>query len=101
TEARKQENIKNEDVGGMFVENTKNPEVIREQKLEPRADGTQCLNGKSWLPCYGDLRTKKFPLLVKKVATARRKEKPLPGRLHCYQSQEETVSQSQMTVSLS
>nr|GEU97282.1 reverse transcriptase domain-containing protein [Tanacetum cinerariifolium] len=28
-----------------------------EQKLEPRADGTQFLNGRSWLPCYGDLRT--------------------------------------------
>nr|GFC66880.1 putative reverse transcriptase domain-containing protein [Tanacetum cinerariifolium] len=37
TEARKPENIKNEDVGGMLVENAKNPEVIREQKLEPRA----------------------------------------------------------------
>ncbi|GJZ48698.1 putative reverse transcriptase domain-containing protein [Tanacetum coccineum] len=27
------------------------------KKLEPRADGTLCLNGRSWLPCYGDLRT--------------------------------------------
>nr|GEW16777.1 putative reverse transcriptase domain-containing protein [Tanacetum cinerariifolium] len=26
-------------------------------KLEPRADGTLCLNGRSWLPCYGDLRS--------------------------------------------
>nr|GEV81386.1 putative reverse transcriptase domain-containing protein [Tanacetum cinerariifolium] len=57
TEARKPENLKKEDVGGMLVENAKNPEAIREQKLEPRADGTQCLNGRSWLPCYGDLRT--------------------------------------------
>nr|GEY59047.1 reverse transcriptase domain-containing protein [Tanacetum cinerariifolium] len=56
TEARKQENIKNEDVGGMLVENSKNPEAIREQKLEPCADGTQCLNGRSWLPCYSNLR---------------------------------------------
>nr|GFA37063.1 putative reverse transcriptase domain-containing protein [Tanacetum cinerariifolium] len=56
TEAQKPENIKNEDVGGMFVENAKNPEAIREQKLEPRADGTQCLNGKIWLPWYGDFR---------------------------------------------
>ncbi|GJV14160.1 putative reverse transcriptase domain-containing protein [Tanacetum coccineum] len=40
TEARKPENIKNEDVGGMLVENAKFPEAIREQKLEPRADGT-------------------------------------------------------------
>ncbi|GKA20645.1 putative reverse transcriptase domain-containing protein [Tanacetum coccineum] len=57
TEARKPENIKNEDVGGMLIENAKFPEAIREQKLEPRADGTLCLNGRSWLPCYGDLRT--------------------------------------------
>nr|GFB58971.1 putative reverse transcriptase domain-containing protein [Tanacetum cinerariifolium] len=57
TEAQKPENIKNEDVGGMLVENAKNPEAIREQKLEPLADGTQCLNGRSWLPCYGDLQT--------------------------------------------
>ncbi|GKA27467.1 hypothetical protein Tco_0713635, partial [Tanacetum coccineum] len=57
TEARKPENIKNEDVGGMLVENAKNSEAIRIEKLEPRADGTLCLNGRSWLPCYGDLRT--------------------------------------------
>ncbi|GJY92222.1 putative reverse transcriptase domain-containing protein, partial [Tanacetum coccineum] len=57
TEARKPKNIKNKDVGGMLVENAKNPEAIRTEKLEPRADGTLCLNGRSWLPCYGDLRT--------------------------------------------
>ncbi|GKC14769.1 putative reverse transcriptase domain-containing protein [Tanacetum coccineum] len=57
TEARKPENIKNEDVGGMLVENTKNPEAIRMEKLEPHADGTLCLNGRSWLPCYGNLWT--------------------------------------------
>ncbi|GJR38269.1 putative reverse transcriptase domain-containing protein [Tanacetum coccineum] len=57
TEARKPENIKSEDVRGMLIENAKFPEAIREQKLEPRADGTLCLNGRSWLPCYGDLRT--------------------------------------------
>nr|GEX25788.1 hypothetical protein [Tanacetum cinerariifolium] len=56
TEAQKTENIKNEDVGGMLVEYAKNLEAVREQKLEPHADGTQCLNGRSWLPCYGDLR---------------------------------------------
>ncbi|GJX71422.1 putative reverse transcriptase domain-containing protein [Tanacetum coccineum] len=38
TEARKPENIKNEDVGGMLVENAKNPEAIRTEKLEPHAD---------------------------------------------------------------
>nr|GFB31822.1 putative reverse transcriptase domain-containing protein [Tanacetum cinerariifolium] len=57
TEARKRANIIKEDVGGMLVENAKNQDAIREQKLEPCADGTQCLNGRSWIPCYGDLRT--------------------------------------------
>ncbi|GJS32059.1 putative reverse transcriptase domain-containing protein [Tanacetum coccineum] len=57
TEARKPENIKNEDVGGMLIENSKDPEKLRTEKLEPRVDGTLCLNGRSWLPCYGDLRT--------------------------------------------
>ncbi|GKD75928.1 putative reverse transcriptase domain-containing protein, partial [Tanacetum coccineum] len=57
TEARKLENIKNEDVGGMLIENSKDPEKLRTEKLEPHADGTLCLNGRSWLPCYGDLRT--------------------------------------------
>nr|GEY42105.1 hypothetical protein [Tanacetum cinerariifolium] len=31
--------------------------AIRTEKLEPNADGTLCLNSRSWLPCYGDLRT--------------------------------------------
>ncbi|GJU82376.1 putative reverse transcriptase domain-containing protein [Tanacetum coccineum] len=57
TEARKPKNIKNEDVGGMLIENLKDPEKLRMEKLEPRADGTLCLNGSSWLPYYGDLRT--------------------------------------------
>nr|GEW81240.1 putative reverse transcriptase domain-containing protein [Tanacetum cinerariifolium] len=57
TEARKPKNIKNEDVGGMLIENLKDPEKLRTKKLEPRADGTLCLNGRSWLSCYGDLRT--------------------------------------------
>ncbi|GJT50114.1 putative reverse transcriptase domain-containing protein [Tanacetum coccineum] len=56
TEARKPENLKSEDVGGMLIENSKDPEKPRKEKLEPRADGTMCLNNRSWLPCYGDLR---------------------------------------------
>ncbi|GKE60386.1 hypothetical protein Tco_1510753 [Tanacetum coccineum] len=56
-EGRKPKNIKNEDVGGMLFENAKDPEKARTKKLEPRADGTLCFNGRSWLPCYGDLRT--------------------------------------------
>ncbi|GKD39132.1 putative reverse transcriptase domain-containing protein, partial [Tanacetum coccineum] len=50
-EAQKPENIKNENVGGMIRKD------IPKEKLEPRADGTLCLNVRSWLPCYGDLRT--------------------------------------------
>ncbi|GJS18148.1 putative reverse transcriptase domain-containing protein [Tanacetum coccineum] len=54
---RENRNIISEDVRESMIENAKFPEAIREQKLEPRADGTLCLNGRSWLPCYGDLRT--------------------------------------------
>nr|GEW18295.1 putative reverse transcriptase domain-containing protein [Tanacetum cinerariifolium] len=50
-EALKQENLKNKDVDGMIRKD------ISKEKLEPRADGTLCLNGRSWLPCYGDLRS--------------------------------------------
>ncbi|GKF32801.1 putative reverse transcriptase domain-containing protein, partial [Tanacetum coccineum] len=57
TEARKPENLKTEDVGGILVENSKDPEKFREEKLEPRADKTLCLNDRSWFPCYGELRT--------------------------------------------
>nr|GEZ85351.1 reverse transcriptase domain-containing protein [Tanacetum cinerariifolium] len=57
TEARKPENIKEEDVGGMLVESSRDLEKVRKEKLEPRIDGTLCLNGRSWLPCYGDLQT--------------------------------------------
>ncbi|GKE80262.1 putative reverse transcriptase domain-containing protein [Tanacetum coccineum] len=57
TEARKPEIIKNEDVGGMLVENFKDPEKFRMEKLETRVDGTLCFNGRSWLQCYGKLRT--------------------------------------------
>ncbi|GKE02648.1 putative reverse transcriptase domain-containing protein [Tanacetum coccineum] len=56
TKAGKPENIKNEDVGGMLVKNSKDPNKFRMEKLEPHADGTLCFNGRSWLPCYGDLR---------------------------------------------
>ncbi|GJY71577.1 putative reverse transcriptase domain-containing protein [Tanacetum coccineum] len=56
-EARKPENLKSEDVGGMLIENSKDPKKPRKEKLEPRADGTLCLNNRSWLPRYGDLRT--------------------------------------------
>nr|GEZ55130.1 reverse transcriptase domain-containing protein [Tanacetum cinerariifolium] len=50
-EALKLENLKKEDVGGMIRTD------IPKERLEPHADGTLCLNGRSWLPCYGDLRS--------------------------------------------
>ncbi|GJT47093.1 putative reverse transcriptase domain-containing protein [Tanacetum coccineum] len=51
TEVQKPENLKNEDVRGMIKKD------IPKEKLEPRTDGTLCLNSRSWLPSYGDLRT--------------------------------------------
>nr|GEU44593.1 putative reverse transcriptase domain-containing protein [Tanacetum cinerariifolium] len=52
TKAMKPKNLKSEDVGGMLVENSKDPEKPRKEKLEPRAGRTLCLNNRSWLPCY-------------------------------------------------
>ncbi|GKC41677.1 putative reverse transcriptase domain-containing protein [Tanacetum coccineum] len=57
TEVRKPENLKAEDVGGMLVDTSRESENHRKEKLEPRANGTLCLNNRSWLSCYGDLRT--------------------------------------------
>ncbi|GKG14124.1 hypothetical protein Tco_0353724 [Tanacetum coccineum] len=57
TEARKPENLKSEDVGGMLIEASREPGKLKKEKLEPRTNGTLCLNNRSWLPCYGDLRT--------------------------------------------
>nr|GEZ78950.1 putative reverse transcriptase domain-containing protein [Tanacetum cinerariifolium] len=56
-EARKPENIRKEDVGGMLVENSRDPKKVRTEKLKLRTDGSICLNRRSWLPCYGDLQT--------------------------------------------
>ncbi|GJT16370.1 putative reverse transcriptase domain-containing protein [Tanacetum coccineum] len=50
-EAMKPKNIEAEDVGGMIRKD------LSKEKLEPRADGTLLLNNRSWLPCYGDMRT--------------------------------------------
>ncbi|GKE08182.1 putative reverse transcriptase domain-containing protein [Tanacetum coccineum] len=48
TEVRKPKNIKNEDVGGMLVENSKDLEKFKTEKLEPRADRILCFNGRSF-----------------------------------------------------
>nr|GEX84998.1 putative reverse transcriptase domain-containing protein [Tanacetum cinerariifolium] len=55
-EAIKPKNLKSEDVGGMLIENSKDPEKPRKEKLE-RVDGTLCLNNISRLTYYGDLKT--------------------------------------------
>ncbi|GJZ97424.1 putative reverse transcriptase domain-containing protein [Tanacetum coccineum] len=61
--AQKPKNIKNGDVGGMLVENSKDPEKFRTEKLEPRSDGTLMLQfGRSWLIMTN---TKASRLLVK------------------------------------
>ncbi|GKE83864.1 putative reverse transcriptase domain-containing protein, partial [Tanacetum coccineum] len=44
-EAVTTKNIEARDIGGML------------KKLEARADGTLCLDNRSWLPCYGDTRS--------------------------------------------
>ncbi|GJW43403.1 putative reverse transcriptase domain-containing protein [Tanacetum coccineum] len=44
-EARKEENIEPKFLGGMII------------NLKTRADGTLCLKNRSWIPCFGDLRT--------------------------------------------
>nr|GFA21206.1 putative reverse transcriptase domain-containing protein [Tanacetum cinerariifolium] len=50
-ETLKPDNLEKEDVGGMIKTD------IPKESLEPRVDGTLCLNDMSWLPCYGDLRS--------------------------------------------
>ncbi|GKB46490.1 putative reverse transcriptase domain-containing protein [Tanacetum coccineum] len=56
-EVRKPENLEAKDVGGMLTENLRESDNPRKEKLELRADGMLCLNNRSWLTCYGDLRT--------------------------------------------
>nr|GEV45873.1 reverse transcriptase domain-containing protein [Tanacetum cinerariifolium] len=51
TEALNPKNLSTEDVGGMLRKD------LPKEKLEPCADGTLCLNNRSWVPCFGDLRT--------------------------------------------
>ncbi|GJY33048.1 putative reverse transcriptase domain-containing protein [Tanacetum coccineum] len=50
-EALKPENLTTKDVEGMLRQD------VTKERLKPHADGTLCLNNRSWLPCYGDLRT--------------------------------------------
>ncbi|GKE35698.1 putative reverse transcriptase domain-containing protein, partial [Tanacetum coccineum] len=51
TKALKPDNLTANDVGGMLRQD------LTKERLKPRADRTLCLNNRSWLPCYGNLRT--------------------------------------------
>nr|GEY29496.1 reverse transcriptase domain-containing protein [Tanacetum cinerariifolium] len=53
TDTMKPENLKSEDVGGMLIENSKDPEKPQKEKLELRVDETLCLNNKSVSEGYG------------------------------------------------
>nr|GFA92281.1 hypothetical protein [Tanacetum cinerariifolium] len=44
TKVKKPENLKKEDVGGMLIENSKDPKKFKKEKLGPRTDETLCLN---------------------------------------------------------
>nr|GEU72849.1 putative reverse transcriptase domain-containing protein [Tanacetum cinerariifolium] len=48
--APKPENFKKKDIGGMLRKD------IPKERVKSRADETLCSNGRSWLPCYVDLR---------------------------------------------
>nr|GFA67871.1 putative reverse transcriptase domain-containing protein [Tanacetum cinerariifolium] len=65
TEALKSENLSAEDIRGMLKKD------LPKEKLEPRADGTLCLNNGSWAPCFGDLRT----LIMHEIQAARDRQK--------------------------
>nr|GEV65926.1 reverse transcriptase domain-containing protein [Tanacetum cinerariifolium] len=47
TEVRNPENLKAEDARGMLIENLKESNNLRKEKLKPRADGTLCLNNRT------------------------------------------------------
>ncbi|GJY45501.1 putative reverse transcriptase domain-containing protein [Tanacetum coccineum] len=82
TEVQKPENLKNEDVGGMIRKD------IPKEKLEPRADGTLCLNVRSWLPCYGDLRTVIMHELTKSaIFVPMRETNPMEKLARMYQKE--------------
>nr|GEX51864.1 transposon Ty3-G Gag-Pol polyprotein [Tanacetum cinerariifolium] len=56
TEAKKPENLKKEDVGGMLIENSKDPKKFRKEKLEPLARDRQ--------KSYADVRRKPLEFQV-------------------------------------
>nr|GEV97325.1 reverse transcriptase domain-containing protein [Tanacetum cinerariifolium] len=51
TEALKPKNLSAKDVRGMLRKD------LQKEKLDTHADRTLCLKNRSWVPCFGDLRT--------------------------------------------
>nr|GEY92744.1 hypothetical protein [Tanacetum cinerariifolium] len=70
-EALKPENLEKEDVGGMIRK-----DIPKEKNIGTTRGWTLCLNGKSWLHCYGDLRDNGKDLLIKqRIQAARNRRK--------------------------
>nr|GEX60726.1 putative reverse transcriptase domain-containing protein [Tanacetum cinerariifolium] len=61
-----------EDVGGMIRTD------IPKERLEPHTDGTLCLNGRSWLPCYET--TEKIILIKQRIQAAHDRQKSYADR---------------------
>nr|GEY51388.1 hypothetical protein [Tanacetum cinerariifolium] len=62
-EALKPDNLEKEYMGGMIRTD------IPKERLEPRADGTLCLHGRSWLPCYGHEKLYWWPNMKADITT--------------------------------
>nr|GEU65327.1 putative reverse transcriptase domain-containing protein [Tanacetum cinerariifolium] len=72
-EARKPENLKSEDIGGILIENSKDPEKPKKEKLELCADRTLCLNnGVGCRAMKTDPMDKLARLYLKEVVTRHR-----------------------------
>nr|GEY48592.1 retrotransposon protein, putative, Ty3-gypsy subclass [Tanacetum cinerariifolium] len=85
-EAIKPENLKSEYVGGMLIENSKDPEKPRKEKLEPRADETLCLNNRKVSITGPELiheTTEKIVQIKQRIQAARDRQKSYADmRLH-------------------
>ncbi|GKE71140.1 putative reverse transcriptase domain-containing protein [Tanacetum coccineum] len=77
-EALKLENLENEDVGGMIRKD------IPKEKLEPRADGTLCLNDRMLDVCEGQGRTPKAIGTVSTTSNTRVENDPLDKLARLY-----------------
>ncbi|GJT78549.1 hypothetical protein Tco_1045274 [Tanacetum coccineum] len=89
TEAGKPEEHQERGCWSKLIENANFPEAIRTppppEKWNRRTDGTYCLNGRSWLPCYGgDLRTVSITSPTNQSILTIQSEKMLSRRKELY-----------------